>query len=196
MEYSAGMVSKVFAFAEMRKTIELLYGGMSREEVKAKIMDENLYQLKSPERLKRTVNYIFNRIDSLPEEMIVFFGKLDTDNQKLIVLISIMRTDLLFFEFVYQVFRGKLIVGEKTIENRDINGFFDEKAADSDIVSSWSESCIKKLKNCYLRNLIDAGLMDNSRSRQIKAALVNYRLEDMLKQNDMIAYLNAIIGVS
>lgn len=195
MEYSAGMVSKVFAFAEMRKTIELLYGGMSREEVKAKIMDENLYQLKSPERLKRTVNYIFNRIDSLPKEMIALFGKLDTDNQKLIVLISIMRTDLLFFEFVYQVFRGKLIVGEKTIENRDINGFFDEKAADSDIVSSWSESGIKKLKNCYLRNLIDAGLMDNSRNRKIKVALVNYRLEDMLKQNDMETYLNAIIGV-
>lgn len=195
MEYSAGMLSKVFAYVEMRRTIELLNSGLSKEETKAKILNENLYQLRSPDRLKRTVNYIFNRIDSLPDEMIKDFGKFDTDNAKLIVLISIMRTDLLFFEFVYQVFRGKMIVGERTIENRDMNEFFDKKAADSEIVSSWSEAGVQKLKRCYLKNLADAGLMESTRNRRIRAAFVNYRLEDMLKRNDMAAYLNAIRGV-
>lgn len=36
-------------------------------------------------------------------------------------------------------YRRKIIVGEKTIENRDMNTFFDEKASQSDIVNGWSE---------------------------------------------------------
>ena len=56
MEYSAGMVSQVFAFVETKKTAELL------------------------------------------------------------TLISIMLTDKLFFEFVHEVYREKIILGEKTID--------------------------------------------------------------------------------
>ncbi|GEM_PF-3450884 len=39
-----------------------------------------------------------------------------------------MRTDALFGEFVYEVYRMKKILGERAIENRDLNDFFDEKA--------------------------------------------------------------------
>lgn len=34
MEYSAGMVSQVFAFVETKKTAELMTEGMSKEEIR------------------------------------------------------------------------------------------------------------------------------------------------------------------
>lgn len=195
MNYSAGMVSQVFAFVEAKKLAELLSKGFTKDEAWKKVESENLFQLRNATRLRRTFNYVYTRLGSLPEEMLMLLPVLDTENAKILVLISIMKTDLLFFEFVYEVYRGKIIVGEKMIENRDMNTFFDEKASQSDIVSSWSESGIQKLKNCYLRNLADAGLMESTKSRVIKPALVNYRLEEMLEKYDMGTYLNAVKGV-
>ena len=67
--------------------------------------------------------------ESLTDGAVERLVKVDNENAKLLTLISIMYTDKLFFEFVYDVYRGKIILGEKTIEDRDINRFFDEKAA-------------------------------------------------------------------
>ena len=195
MNYSAGMVSQVFAFVEAKKLADLLSKGLTKDEAWEKVEKENLFQLRNATRLRRTFNYVYTRLESLPEEMMKLLPVLDAENAKVLVLISIMKTDLLFFEFVYEVYRGKIIVGEKTIENRDMNTFFDEKASQSDVVSGWSEAGVQKLKNCYLRNLADAGLMESTKTRVLKPALVNYRLEEMLEKHDMGAYLNAVKGV-
>ena len=194
MNYSAGMVSQVFAFVETKKLADLLAKGMSREEAWVLVESENLFQLKNPTRLKRTFNYILNRIQSLPKELINILPVLDSENAKILVLISIMKTDMLFFEFVYEVYRGKIILGEKTIENRDLNAFFDDKANQSELVAGWSDAGVQKLKNCYIKNLVDAGLLTDTKTRMIKPALINYRLEDILRKNDMTAYLNAVLG--
>ena len=110
--YSAGMVSQVFAFVETKKTAELIVQGLSKDEIKTKVQEENLYQLKNENRLKRTFNYVYNRLSSLPEGAVELLVKVDNDNAKLLILISIMNTDKLFFEFVYEVYRGKVILGE------------------------------------------------------------------------------------
>lgn len=195
MNYSAGMVSQVFAFVEAKKLADLLSKGLTKEEAWEKVETENLFQLRNATRLRRTFNYVYTRLESLPGEMMKLLLVLDAENAKVLVLISIMKTDLLFFEFVYEVYRGKIIVGEKTIENRDMNAFFDEKASQSDIVNGWSEAGVQKLKNCYLRNLADAGLMESTKTRVLKPALINYRLEEMLEKYDMGTYLNAVKGV-
>ena len=195
MNYSAGMVSQVFAFVEAKKLADLLSKGFTKDEAWEKVEKENLFQLRNATRLRRTFNYVYARMKSLPEEMMKLLPMLDAQNAKILVLISIMKTDLLFFEFVYEVYRGKIIVGEKTIENRDMNTFFDDKASQSDVVSGWSEAGVQKLKNCYLRNLADAGLMESTKTRVLKPALVNYRLEEMLEKYDMGTYLNAVKGV-
>lgn len=159
------------------------------------MIGENLYQLRNETRLRRTFNYVYNRLSSLPDGAVELLVKVDNENAKLLTLIAIMNTDKLFFEFVYDVYRGKVILGEKTIEDRDINGFFDDKAAQSEEVAGWSESGIKKLKNCYMKNLADAGLIESTKTRVIRHALVNYRIEELLHSNGMDAYINAVKGV-
>lgn len=195
MEYSAGMVSQVFAFVETKKTAKLMTQGLSREELKEKIVGNNLYQLKNTDRLNRTFNYVYKRLSSLPEEAVKLLVSVDIENAKLLTLIGIMNTDKLFFEFVYEVYRGRVILGEKTIKDREISGFFDEKATQSDVVSGWTDAAVKKLKQCYIKNLTDAGLLETTKGREIRHALVNYRIEDVLHKNGMDAYINAVKGV-
>lgn len=194
MKYSAGMVSQVFAFLESKKLAELLNQGMSKEEAWKEVEVNNLFRLRSATRLRKTFNYIYKRLSSLPEEAVKMLSSLDADSAKILVLISIMKTDLLFFEFVYEVYRGKVLLGEKTIENRDINGFFDEKVMQSDIVSKWSEAGIQKLKNCYIKNLVDAGVLTDTKTRTINPVIINYKLEELLKKQGLETYLSAAKG--
>lgn len=195
MEYSAGMVSQLFSFVESKKTAALIVQGLTKEQMREKVMSENLYQLKNETRLRKTFNYVYNRLNSLPEGAVGLLVKVDNENAKLLTLISIMNTDKLFFEFVYEVYRGRIILGEKSIEQRDINRFFDEKAGQSEEVASWSESAIKKLKQCYIKNLVDAGLLESTKYKEIKHALVNYRIEELLTKHGMQAHISAVKGV-
>ena len=52
MNYSAGMVSQVFAFVETKKLAELFAKGFSKEEAWAKVENENLFQLRNATRLR------------------------------------------------------------------------------------------------------------------------------------------------
>lgn len=67
MNYSAGMVSQVFAFVETKQTAELMAAGMSKDEIREKVQSENLYQLRNETRLTMTFNYIYNRLSSLAD---------------------------------------------------------------------------------------------------------------------------------
>ena len=62
MNYSAGMVSQVFAKKKKKKTAELMMTGMSKDEIKNRVVSENLYQLRNETRLRKTFNYVYNRL--------------------------------------------------------------------------------------------------------------------------------------
>ena len=193
MHYSAGMVSTLFWFNETKETIELINLGLSNEEILKKVVDENIYQLKNIDRRKRTYRCILKRISALPDEIISKFYKIDNSSARILVLISIMKTDLLFFEFVYEVYRQKIILGEKFLEDKDLNLFFDYKYEQSEIVRKWSDSGIKKLKSCYVKILKEAGLLSEN-NREVLRPLINYKIEEILKAKGLQVYLKAVKG--
>ena len=54
-----------------------------------------------------------------------------------------MKTDRLFFEFMYEVFRNKIILGDYSFKDRDINIFFQDKKSQSEIVDNWADSTVQ-----------------------------------------------------
>ena len=194
MRDSAGMTSKIFGFVESKKMAELMISGYSKEELTQIIEEQNLFLLRDAKRLRRTVNYVYERLTSLPEEALSIISSSDIEAGKVLVLVGIMRTDALFGEFVYEVYRMKKILGERVIENRDLNDFFDEKANQSDEVAGWSEASVKKLKNVYIRNLVDAGLLEDAKNRNVKNIILSSKVEKIIRDNGMETYLKAVKG--
>ncbi len=195
MEYSAGMVSRLFWLSETRKTADLLTNGKDRSEIKELAVKENIYQVRAEDRALRIVSIALKRLGSLPDYLINQIATGDIGTAKLLVLISIMKTDLLFFEFVHEVHRQAIILGENTITDRAINTFFDVKKAQSEVVAKWSESAIKKLKQCYTRMLYEAGVLNSATGeRLITIPPVDYKLRKLLQDNSLKVYLNAITG--
>lgn len=196
MKYSAGMVSQLFWFTETKNTVKCINKGMDTNDILNKVINQNIYQIKAEDRRKRAFNCILRRLSALPEDLAMKIDTMDSSSAKILVLIGIMKTDLLFFEFVYEVFREKIMLGEKKLEDRDLNLFFDNKRAQSEIIQKWSDSGIKKLKSCYVKLLAEAGLLKISKgNREIIPALINYKVEDELVKANMEIYLNAVKGV-
>ncbi len=197
MEYSAGSVSKLFWYIETKETVKLLKD-KSLDEVKNLVISDNLYQQKSEDRLNREFNVISKRIMSLPESLMYMISDADIMTSKLIVLISIMATDRLFFELMYEVFREKIRMEEETLKDSDLNVFFRSKQEQSDVCAKWTDSAIKKLKQTFQKYMLEAQLLKNSEISKSEKVVIKPYIEQELRQelmaNDMEKYLYALTG--
>lgn len=194
MEYSAGIVSKLLWFVETRETAKLLQEN-SYSEVEKLVIEDNLYQQNKLDRIRREFNCIKNRLQALPEELVKELIKTDISTAKIIVFISAMVTDLLLFEFVYEVYRDKLRMADYKLEDIDFNVFFTNKSKQSEKVAGWSDSAIAKIKQTYGRYLFEAGLIEGTKkNKKICRAYIDQDLRDLLIRNNMEKYLIAITG--
>lgn len=199
-EYSAGLMSQSFWFMEFKHIVFAVKEGKSADEIKKLCVDENWFGAVNSYRAKRMYGYIINRVKSMDDALIDIFVSSDVATQKLINLICIMRMDCLFFEFIYEVYRDKLILGCGEISTIDIASFFISKANQNDDISAWKESTIKHLKSTYMNFLTESGLVSEINGKksvkQITPPLLDTNLESFLSDNNGIAIIKAITGVN
>lgn len=195
MEYSAGNNSNLLWFVETKETVRVLQNA-DFEAAKEKIISENIYQQKAENRRARQFNCIYKRISALPESLQGEILKSDLQTAKLIVIISVMLTDRLFFELINEVYREKLRYAEEGIKESDINIFFQAKADQNEKIAQWSEGGVKKLKQTYLKYMLEAGLLKSGDkdSKIVSKPYIEDRLRRELVANRMEKYLYALTG--
>lgn len=197
MEYSAGLTSKLFWLQESKKTAEYILKGYTKEEIKTVAWEENIYQVRAEYRTYEVLNGTYRRMSLLPKELLEKFLESDIQTSKVINLIAIMLDSRIFFEFMHEVFKEKRILREKELIDRDLNVYFDKKIAESEEVAKWTDVAVKKLKQCFIRMLFEAGVITSSSNpRIIRDILIDYRVETLIEKNGLKNYLNAIIGES
>lgn len=194
-KYSAGLMSQSFWFIEFKKIVTLINDGKSFDEVKALCLEDNLLGISKSYRAKRIYGYIINRVKTLDPTLMKLFCDSDLTTQKLINLITILRTDRLFFEFVYEVYREKVILGIPYLEDSDLGIFFKNKEAQSDEVAAWKDTTVKHLKSNYLKYLTDANLLGEcAKKHSIMPPILDVTLERYLQLKNETAVLKAITG--
>ena len=195
-EYSAGMVKLSFWFAEFRKVIQLLNSGKTLLKIKNMNVEENIFSAPTQARAIQIFNTISTRVKSLDQSFYKLFERSDISNQKVIVLIAIMQSDSLFFDFVYEVYREKLIIGANELSDSDFRIFFKDKQIQSEKVAKWQDYTLKRLGNCYKTMLMEAGLIDRTTgTRKVLKPIIDLSLEECMKTNGMEITLHALIGV-
>mgnify|MGYP005799054185 CR=1 FL=1 len=194
--YSAGLVSQSFWFIEMKKLIKLIYDGKSEKDIKALCIEENLFGAAKEYRAKRIYGYLWNRVKRLDQTLIELFVNSDLETQKLINLVAIIKGDRLFFEFLFEVYREKSILGVPIIENSDMSIFFKNKEVQSDIVLSWTDSTKKRLCSSYLNFMVDANLLTVvDKAKTITPPIMDIALQCYLEVTGSGPIVKAIMGV-
>ncbi len=195
-EYSAGMVKLSFWFAEFRKVIQLLNSGKTLLKIKKMNVEENIFSAPTQARAIQIFNTISTRVKSLDQSFYKLFERSDISNQKVIALIAVMQSDSLFFDFIYEVYREKLIIGMNELADSDFGVFFKDKQIQSEKVAKWQDYTLQRLGSCYKTMLMEAGLIDKKvGTRNILKPIIDRALEDCLKKNGMEVILHALTGV-
>ena len=195
-EYSAGMVKLSFWFAEFRKVIQLLNSGKTLLKIKKMNVEENIFSAPTQARAIQIFNTISTRVKSLDQSFYTLFERSDISNQKVIALIAVMQSDSLFFDFIYEVYREKLIIGMNELTDSDFGVFFKDKQIQSEKVAKWQDYTLQRLGSCYKTMLMEAGLIDKKvGTRNILKPIIDRALEDCLKKNGMEVILHALTGV-
>lgn len=195
--YSAGLMSQSFWFIEFKKVVKLISQGKSDDEIKTICIDENLFGAAKEYRAKRMCAYILNRAKQLDDTMINLFLDADLATQKIVNLITMLKSDRLFFEFLFEVYREKVILGIPVIEDTDMKVFFTNKESQHEEIEAWKDTTKKKLRINYMTYLIDANLITViDKEKQITPPILDIALERYLEACGDTAIIKAITGVN
>ena len=195
-EYSASAVKLSFWFIEFRKVTELLCEGKSADQIKYLALNENLFAAPTSLRANQIYNTVIGRIKAMHNSFIPLFMHSDLATQKLLALIAAMAYDTLFFDFVYEVIREKMILGSNELFDSDVSVFFKDKQLQNEKVAGWTDATLMRLSRCYKTMLYEAGIINKAKTvRKILRPILDPELVRWLEQNNMGAYVKALAGV-
>lgn len=87
------------------------------------------------------------------------------------MLTAALLHDTLFFDFVYEVVREKMILGSDELTDADIRIFFKNKQEQSEKVASLQDYTLRRLGSCYKTQLCEAGLLESNRVNSTRKIL-------------------------
>lgn len=195
-EYSASAVKVCFWFSEFRKVVAFLNEGNSIEDVKMLNQRENIFSASTVLRANQIFNTVSARIRSMDSSFYPLFLKSDLATQKLFALVGAMAYDTLFFDFVYEVIREKMIIGTNQLSDSDVRIFFKDKQIQNEKVAGWTDITLNRLGRCYKSMLYEAGMIDKAKGfRKIFKPILAPEFQQWLDGHGMRIYIKALTGV-
>lgn len=196
MEYKSTIKSRPYLYKETKKASSLINRGLRVEEIKGKSLEDNIFQLESEARKKEVASIITARLKSIDEHIIYSIENSNIETSKVLVLYAILKTDRLFFEFINEVYKEKILLKDLFIRDKDFGVFFQNKREQSEKVASWSEYTFKKLKQVYIRILFESGLIANQKGdKEIIVPIIENEIKEYLYSIGDKVYINAVLGI-
>jgi hypothetical protein len=195
-EYSAGAVKLSFWFMEFRKVAGLLNKGKTLDDIKKLNSEENIFGAPTKDRAEKIMNTIASRMNCIPSSFLHIFSDSDIATQKLFVLASILASDTLFFDFVYEVIREKMILGSNEFSDSDVRIFFKNKQVQDEKVASWTDATIARLGTSYKTMLFEAGMTDRGKTiRKVNKPILDPVFAHWLDDNGLGQIEKTLAGV-
>lgn len=192
LKYSAALTGASFMLFEFKKIAALKEEGLVDEEIRHKVLTENLFQYEKLSSLKRGLPYILQRVNVLDDFLRHYVLHETLESSKLINLYAIMKTDRLFCEFMNEVMQEKLSTHNSNLERKDMNSFFSIKSEQDEAIASWSESTVQKLQSVFRKILFETGILTNYRTGELSRLIVDEPIKRHLMSIGDGRYLEAM----
>ena len=165
--------------------------GLSKTEINTITTDENIYQVNSINRSKRIANVTYNRMSVYTEDLLEKFTKTDVSTSKIMVLISILSTDKLFYEYMNEVFKEHKLLGDKQVSRRELDKFMEHKRIENEKIAKWSDNVVGRIKRSYFTFIRDSGLIDENNN--IKEVYIDYEIQKQLENEGFKQFTEIIL---
>jgi hypothetical protein len=192
LEYSSSLNGASFLLFELKQVIKLKQQGLTNDVIRKKVKEENLFQFNNQGRINRALPSVMKRADAINETLAALLIEGSIEIGKTVNLYAIMKTDLLFFEFMDEVIGEKLHNNDYLIEKKDINLFFTSKAEQSEKVASWSDINVEKLKRAYMQVLYESGMLRTRKGKELDRLIIDEQIKNYLTQIGDARYIRAM----
>ncbi|MCI1592664.1 DUF1819 family protein [Heyndrickxia oleronia] len=192
LEYSSSLNGASYLLFELKQVVKLKQVGLTLPEIRKKVVEENLFQFENKGRINRTLPSVIRRAEALDSELTNLMSEGSIEMCKVINLYAIMKTDLLFFEFMNEVISEKFRHNDYLIEKKDMNVFFTAKAEQSEKVASWSAINTEKLKRAFMQVLYESGILKQRRGNELNRLIIDQQIKEHLIRIGDAKYVHAM----
>lgn len=193
--YATSLKKTPYKYSIAKKIAKLMLKKMDRAEIYAECYEKNYIEIDSEQRRREVTNVIYERLLSLDDFLLNQFYEGDVETSKFILVYAIAKTDILFFEFMFEVYREALVGNKSYISLDDFDNFFASKKENEEDVAKWGNYTIDQLAKGYRTVLADSGLGIREK-RNIKAirVMIHPAVEEHIKMSGDGEYLKALLG--
>ncbi len=182
---SGCLTKEQFLFYEMRITAKLLLEGLENCEVIKRIVEGNLFQYPTEKSIVSISKVCIVRLHALNDNRLIEAVAIQPISiAKQICLYAMMKQYRLIRDFMITVIGEKYRIQELSFGKKDINIFFMQIQEQDDLVASWSESTIKKIRQIIIKVLAENGYLDNIKSEKLNLVCLDPILEDAIRNNN------------
>ncbi|UOG08335.1 DUF1819 family protein [Bacillus altitudinis] len=192
LEYSSSLNGASFLLFELKQVIRLKQQGLAKDEIRKKVKEENLFQFNNQGRINRALPSVMKRAEAIDETLAALMLEGSIETGKTLNLYAIMKTDLLFFEFMNEVIGEKLHNNDYLVEKKDINLFFTSKAEQSEKVASWSDINVEKLKRAFMQVLYESGILRTRKGKELDRLIIDEQIKNHLTRIGDARYIRAM----
>ena len=191
-QYRASLNGATYLLFELKQVIKLKEKGLLNQDIRKKVIEENTFQSSKKSSIERALTSVLRRSDVIDQTLgtLMLEGSLETS--KIINLYAIMKTDVLFYEFMVEVISEKLLNNDYLFEKKDINLFFTIKSEQSEQVRNWSDVTIHKLKSAYVQVLFESGVLKKRQSNELSRLIIDEQIKEHLRDIGDAKYVQAM----
>lgn len=183
--YKASITREQFLFYEMRTTAKLLDEGLDDKEVVQRIIDENLFQYPTEKSVERMAKACIARLKNMNDETLISeIAKQPSDVSKQICLYAMMKESRLLWDFMITVIGNKYQKLDTSFGKIDLNSYIMQLQEQDDVVATWSDSTIAKIKQVLTKILVENEYLDNNKSTSLNPVWLNPVLENAIRDNN------------
>ena len=194
-EYSSAIKKTPFKYLISKKIALLMLKGLDRNEVYNECYHNNYIEIDSVERRREVTNVIYERLVKLDQFLLDYFVNGDVETSKFILVYAIAKTDSLFLDFLFEVYREALVGRKDYITVDDFDNFFEIKKETSSIVASWGDYTLNQLPKGYRNILVDSGFgIRVKRNIQANKVMIHPLVEEHIVLIGDKDYLKALLG--
>ena len=181
---SGQITREQFLFYEMRTTAKLMEEGREEKEIIKKIVEENLFQYPTEKSIRQMARTCIARLKSLGDESLVAaIASQPADIAKQICMYAMMKHYRLVWDFMITVIGEKYRSSDMTFGKIDLNSYFLRLQEQDDLVATWSDSTINKLKQVITKILVENEYIDSTKATKLNPVWLQPVLENAIRAN-------------
>lgn len=184
LKYKASLTREHFWFYETRTVARLMLQNKSEIEIVEEVVRDNLFQYPTERIIKNNASACYRRLSLLVDHSLIeAIANQSFETTKQIVLYAIMKDNLLVWEFMATVIGEKYRVQDFSYDRSVLNNYFLRLQEQNDVIASWSDSTISKLKSVIGRLLIETEYINDFKADHLNPVWLNPLLENVIRSN-------------